>query len=55
MFNERTEGILITRLRLDQNRANFDQQVNYMLANVEAAYWNLYAAYYNQQSFRAGR
>lgn len=42
-----TEGILITRLRLDQNRANFDQQVNYMLANVEAAYWNLFAAYYN--------
>ncbi len=34
-------------LRVDQNRANFDLQVNYMLANVEAAYWNLYAAYYN--------
>lgn len=42
-----TEGILITRIRLDQNRAAFDLQVNYMLANVEAAYWNLYAAYYN--------
>jgi outer membrane protein TolC len=42
-----TEGILITRLRVDQNRANFDLQVNFMLANVEAAYWNLYAAYYN--------
>jgi outer membrane protein TolC len=42
-----TEGILITRLRVDQNRANFDLQVNYMLANVEAAYWNLFAAYYN--------
>jgi outer membrane protein TolC len=42
-----TEGILISRLRLDQNKANFDLQVNYMLVNVEAAYWNLYAAYYN--------
>jgi len=42
-----TEGILITRLRVDQNRANFDLEINYMLANVEAAYWNLYAAYYN--------
>ncbi|MBP3960303.1 TolC family protein [Gemmata sp. G18] len=42
-----TEGILLTRLRLDQTRANFDILVNYMLLNVEAAYWNLYAAYYN--------
>ncbi len=42
-----TEGILIARLRIDQNRANFDVQINYMLVNVEAAYWNLYAAYYN--------
>ena len=41
------EGILVTRLRLDQSRAQFDQQVNYLLLNVEAAYWNLYAAYYN--------
>jgi outer membrane protein TolC len=42
-----TEGILITRIRLDQSKANFESQVNYMMANVEAAYWNLYAAYYN--------
>ncbi len=42
-----TEGILISRLRLDQSRASFDQRVNFMLVNVEAAYWNLYAAYYN--------
>lgn len=42
-----TEGILVTRLRVDQARANFDLQINYMLANVEAAYWNLFAAYYN--------
>lgn len=42
-----TEGILISRIRVDQARAEFDQRVNYMLANVETAYWNLYAAYYN--------
>ena len=42
-----TEGILITRIRLDQAKANFENVVNFMLVNVEAAYWNLYAAYYN--------
>jgi outer membrane protein TolC len=42
-----TEGILITRIRLDQAKANFESQVNFMLVNVEAAYWNLYASYYN--------
>jgi outer membrane protein TolC len=42
-----TEGILITRIRVDQTKANFEALVNYMLVNVEAAYWNLYAAYYN--------
>ena len=43
----RVEGILITRLRADQVRADFELQVNYMLVNVEYAYWNLYAAYGN--------
>src|SRR5262245_32993479 len=38
-----SEGILITRIRLDQAKANFESQVNFMLVNVEAAYWNLYA------------
>jgi outer membrane protein TolC len=42
-----TEGILITRLRADQQRAEFDRLINQHLLNVEAAYWNLYAAYYN--------
>ncbi|QJW93624.1 TolC family protein [Frigoriglobus tundricola] len=42
-----TEGILITRLRVDQAKSNFESLVNYMLVNVEAAYWNLYSAYYN--------
>jgi outer membrane protein TolC len=42
-----TEGILITRIRYDQQKAEFDRQINQMLVNVESAYWNLYAAYYN--------
>ena len=41
------EGILLTRIRYDQTRADFDRLVNQMLLNVEFAYWNLYAAYYN--------
>jgi len=42
-----TEGILISRIRLDQQRADFDAKINFLLLNVEAAYWNLYAAYFN--------
>jgi outer membrane protein TolC len=38
-------GILITRLAFDNTRADFERSVNYMLANVEIAYWNLYGAY----------
>jgi outer membrane protein TolC len=40
------EGILLTRLRFDQSRAEFERQVNLMLANVEIAYWGLYNSYY---------
>jgi outer membrane protein TolC len=40
------EGILITRLRFDQQRAEFQRVVNIMLANVEFSYWNLYNAYW---------
>ena len=39
------EGILITRLRFDRRRAEFERALNHLLLNVEAAYWNLYAAY----------
>ena len=39
------EGILITRLRQDQSRAELERRVNFLLLNVHAAYWNLYAAY----------
>jgi outer membrane protein TolC len=42
-----TEGILLSRIRHDQARAQFDLVVNQMLLNVEAAYWTLYSAYYN--------
>jgi hypothetical protein len=48
-FNNRpanaAEGILLTRIRLDQARAEFERAVQGMLLNVEIAYWNLYAAY----------
>ena len=40
-----TEGILITRLRFDQQRAEFERNLNQMLLNVEVAYWNLYGSY----------
>jgi outer membrane protein TolC len=42
-----TEGILIARIRYDQQRAEFDRLINQQLLNVESAYWDLYAAYYN--------
>ena len=42
-----SEGILISRVRADQAREQFNVQVNTVLLNVEVAYWNLYAAYYN--------
>ncbi len=42
----RVEGILITRLRFDQARAEFEKTVDFMLVNVEVAYWNLYGSYW---------
>jgi outer membrane protein TolC len=51
-----SEGILITRLRFDQSRAELERRVNFLLLNVHAAYWNLYAAYVklyvNEQGLR---
>lgn len=49
-----SEGILITRIRQDQQRAQFDAQVNQLLLSVEAAYWNLYGAYYNLSAQEEG-
>lgn len=59
----RTEGILITRLRFNQARAEFERNVNILLLNVETAYWNLYGAYWTlfareqalRQAFEAWR
>ena len=41
------EGILITRVRFDQQRAEFERNVHIMVLNVELAYWNLYYGYWN--------
>ncbi|MCI0456618.1 MAG: TolC family protein [Gemmataceae bacterium] len=48
------EGILIARLRFDERRADFERTVNFMLLNVETAYWNLYGAYVNLFSAEQG-
>lgn len=43
-------GILISRIRFDQQRAEFERNVIQMLLNVETAYWNLYGSYWNLYS-----
>jgi outer membrane protein TolC len=40
-------GIVIARIRFTEERADFERGVNFMLANVEVAYWNLYGAFVN--------
>jgi outer membrane protein TolC len=47
-------GILIARVRFNQNRAEFERNVNQMLLNVENAYWNLYGSYYQLYSREQG-
>jgi outer membrane protein TolC len=49
----RVEGILITRIRFDQQRAEFERDVQWQLLNVETAYWNLYGAYWSLYSQEA--
>ena len=49
----RVEGILITRLRFDQSRADLEAVVNFQLINTEVAYWNLYGSYWNLYSREA--
>jgi outer membrane protein TolC len=44
-FNLNDSGILISRVRFDQSRAEFERNVTFMLTNIETAYWNLYGAY----------
>lgn len=46
----RVEGILITRIRFDQQRAEFERNINFLLLNVELAYWNLYGSYWTLYS-----
>jgi outer membrane protein TolC len=50
----RVEGILITRIRFDQQRAEFERNVHFMLLNVETAYWNLYGAYWTLYAQETG-
>ena len=54
----RAEGILVTRLRADQAKHQFEREVNLLLLNVESTYWQLYAAYYAkyaaEQALRQG-
>ncbi|MBV9125874.1 MAG: TolC family protein [Planctomycetes bacterium] len=40
------QGILIARLRFDQQEIEFQRNIHFMLLNVETAYWNLWNAYY---------
>jgi outer membrane protein TolC len=47
-------GILIARIRFNQNRSEFERNVNQMLLNVENAYWNLYGSYYQLYSREQG-
>jgi outer membrane protein TolC len=47
-------GIVIARIAFDQERADFERAVNFMLANVETAYWNLYGAFINLYSSEQG-
>jgi outer membrane protein TolC len=42
-----TEGILVARLRLNSQRAEFERNINSLILSVEVAYWKLYQAYGN--------
>src|SRR5207244_6585735 len=48
------EGILVSRIRADEQRAEFERNLNQMLLNVEVAYWNLYGAYWTLYSREQG-
>ncbi len=57
-LSPQAEGILLTRIRFDQQRAEFERAVMIQASNVEIAYWNLYYAYWNlyaqEQGLRLG-
>lgn len=46
-----TEGILISRIRIEQQRAEFERRIHNLLINVEVGYWRLYQAYGRLYSF----
>lgn len=50
----RTEGILITRIRYGQAKAEFERSVNIMLFNVENVYWALYSSYFTLYAAEQG-
>ncbi len=43
-------GMIVTRIRFDQARAEFEEAVSFMMANVELAYWSLYSSYWTLYS-----
>jgi outer membrane protein TolC len=53
-LNPTPEGILISRIRFDQQRGEFERNINQMLLNVETAYWNLYGSYWALYSREQG-
>jgi outer membrane protein TolC len=48
------EGILVSRVRFDESRAEFERAVDAMVVNVEFAYWRLYGSYWNLYSNEQG-
>ncbi len=46
-----TDGILVSRLRFDQQRADFERVIQGLVLQVEVAYWNLYNSYGQLYSF----
>ena len=50
----RSEGILITRIRYEQQKNEFERTVNIMLFNVENVYWGLYSSYFQLYAAEQG-
>jgi outer membrane protein TolC len=44
----RAEGILVSRIRADQARAEFERNLQVLVFNVELTYWSLYGRYYTK-------
>ncbi len=47
-------SLLVSRIRFDQTRADYERLVNYQILNIETAYWNLYGAYVNLYTAELG-